>query len=126
LGHPFPSLLDGVVSGGVAAIGGAPPDLAIRIGAAMTLLQLGIGVTNDVVDAPHYADRKPGKPIPAGLVSVGSAQVAAFVLFIAGLRVAWWVSLPLAVLAAVVAAIGLAYDLWLKGTAWSWLPFAIG
>jgi 4-hydroxybenzoate polyprenyltransferase len=110
----------------VAAIGGAPPDLAIRIGAAMTLLQLGIGVTNDVVDAPHDAGRKPGKPIPAGLVSVGAAQVAAFVLFIAGLGVAWSVSLPLAVLAAVVAAIGLAYDLGLKGTAWSWLPFAIG
>jgi 4-hydroxybenzoate polyprenyltransferase len=30
------------------------------------------------------------------------------------------------VLAVVVIAIGLAYDLWLKGTPWSWLPFAVG
>ena len=29
-------------------------------------------------------------------------------------------------LAIVVVGIGLAYDLWLKGTAWSWLPFAVG
>ena len=110
----------------MAAIGGAPPDLAVRIAAAMTLIQLGIGITNDVVDAPHDAGRKPGKPIPAGLVGLGAARVGAFVLFLAGLSVAWSVSPLLAVLAAVIAAIGLAYDLWLKGTAWSWLPFAVG
>jgi 4-hydroxybenzoate polyprenyltransferase len=110
----------------VAAIGGAPPDLAIRIGAAMTILQLGIGVTNDVVDAPHDAGRKPGKPIVAGLVPVAAARGAAVVLFVAGVALAASVSVPLAGLAVVVAAIGLAYDLWLKGTAWSWLPFAIG
>jgi 4-hydroxybenzoate polyprenyltransferase len=107
-------------------VGGAPVDLAIRIGAAMTLIQLGIGVTNDVVDAPHDAGRKPGKPIPAGLVGVGAARTAAFVLFLAGIVAAWSVSPPLAALSVVVAAIGLAYDLRLKGTAWSWLPFAVG
>src|SRR6202008_1677465 len=111
-----------IVSGGVAAIGGASPDLAIRIAAAMTLIQLGIGVTNEGVDAPPHAGGTPGKPIPAGLVGIGAARAAAVVLFFAGLAVAWSVSPALAVLAAVVAAIGLTYDLWLKGTAWSWLP----
>ena len=36
------------------------------------------------------------------------------------------VSLALAGLSVVVVGIGLAYDLRLKGTAWSWLPFAVG
>jgi 4-hydroxybenzoate polyprenyltransferase len=60
------------------------------------------------------------------LVGVGAARVAAIVLFVAGIAVATSVSLPLAILAVVVVAIGLAYDLWLKGTVWSWLPFAVG
>ena len=76
LTHPFPSILDGVVSGATASLAGAPPDLAVRIGLAMTLLQLGIGTVNDVVDAPHDAGRKPGKPIPAGLVGGRAALVA--------------------------------------------------
>jgi 4-hydroxybenzoate polyprenyltransferase len=36
------------------------------------------------------------------------------------------VSIAIGMLAIVVVAIGLAYDLRLKGTAWSWLPFAVG
>jgi 4-hydroxybenzoate polyprenyltransferase len=119
-------VLDGVVSGAVAALGGAPPGLAARIGLAMTLLQLGIGTVNDLVDAPHDAGRKPGKPIPAGLVPAGNARVAAIALFGLGLGLAAISSVALAMLALVVMAIGLAYDLRLKGTAWSWLPFAVG
>jgi len=126
LTHPFPSVLDGFVSGGVAVAAGAPFDLAVRVGGAMTLAQLGIGALNDVVDADRDAGRKPGKPIPAGLISPGAAGIAAGVLLAAGLVVAAVVRIELAALAAVVIAIGLAYDLRLKGTAWSWLPFAVG
>ncbi len=107
-------------------VAGAGPDLAIRIGLAMTLLQLGIGTVNDLVDAPHDADRKAGKPIPEGLVDRGAARAAAVVLFLAGLALAVTVSLAIAGLSIIVIGIGLAYDLRLKGTAWSWLPFAIG
>src|SRR5436190_1612786 len=67
--HPFPSILDGLVSGGFAVVAGAPAELAIRIGAAMTLLQLAIGATNDAADAPTDAGLKPGKPVPTGLVA---------------------------------------------------------
>jgi 4-hydroxybenzoate polyprenyltransferase len=58
----------------VAVLAGAEPGPAIRIGLAMTLLQLGIGTLNDVVDAPADAGVKPGKPIPAGLVDPGAAR----------------------------------------------------
>jgi 4-hydroxybenzoate polyprenyltransferase len=119
-------VLDGIVSGSVAALAGGPPDLAFRIGLAMTLLQLGIGTANDLVDAPRDAGRKAGKPIPAGLVSPSGAVILAAACFGAGVAIAAGVSLTTAILAVVVMAIGLAYDLRLKGTAWSWLPFAVG
>jgi 4-hydroxybenzoate polyprenyltransferase len=100
--------------------------LAVRIALAMTLLQLGIGTVNDIVDAPRDAGRKAGKPIPAGLVSPVAARAFAVVAFAAGLLLAAGASPATGVLAPVVTAIGLAYDLRLKGSAWSWLPFAVG
>jgi 4-hydroxybenzoate polyprenyltransferase len=92
----------------------------------MTLLQLGIGATNDVVDAPRDAGRKAGKPIPAGLVAIRSAATLAIGCFVTGLALASTTSAAAGPLALLVIAIGLAYDLRLKGTAWSWLPFAVG
>ena len=110
----------------MAVVAGAPWDVAARIGLAMTLLQLGIGTVNDVVDAPADAGRKAGKPIPSGLVSGRQATIAAGILFIGGTGLALSVSWAVGGLAVIVVVIGLAYDLRLKGTAWSWLPFAVG
>jgi 4-hydroxybenzoate polyprenyltransferase len=126
LTHPFPSVLDGIVSGTIAAIAGGAADLTVRIGLAMTLVQLGIGTVNDIVDAPRDAHRKAGKPIPAGIASPRTASALATALFVAGTGLALWVSAITGLLALVVIAIGLAYDLRLKGTPWSWLPFAVG
>lgn len=114
------------MAGGVAAVAGAGEGIALRVGLAMTLLQLGIGAVNDVVDAPRDAGHKPGKPIPAGLVSPAAAARLAILCAAGGLGLAASVSVALGGLAVLVIAIGLAYDLRLKGTAWSWLPFAIG
>jgi 4-hydroxybenzoate polyprenyltransferase len=124
--HPFPSLLDGLVSAAAAVLAGAPPIDALRLGLAMTALQSGIGATNDVVDAPRDAGRKPGKPIPAGLVTPAAARAIAITGFVAGLLLSAPSGPAVVGLAAAVIAIGLLYDLGLKGTAWSWLPFAIG
>jgi 4-hydroxybenzoate polyprenyltransferase len=110
----------------VAILAGAELGLAARIGLAMTLLQLGIGTLNDVVDAPTDAGLKPGKPIPAGLVGPGPARNAAIALFLGGAVLAATAAPVLLALSALVIGIGLSYDLRLKGTAWSWLPFAVG
>jgi 4-hydroxybenzoate polyprenyltransferase len=119
-------VLDGLVSGSVAILAGAGTGTAVRLGLAMTALQLGIGALNDVIDAPRDTGLKPGKPIPAGLVSRRGGLAIAFAAFGIGLLLAVTEGPLVAGLAAVVIAIGLAYDLRLKGTAWSWLPFAIG
>jgi 4-hydroxybenzoate polyprenyltransferase len=124
--HPFPSVLDGAVVTGIAWLAGAPPTRAILLGGAMTLLQFAIGAVNDVVDAPADAGRKPGKPIPAGLVSPAVAISIAILAGLAGLAIVLPMDPRIALIGLVVLGVGLTYDLRLKGTPWSWLPFAIG
>ena len=124
--HPFPSILDGLVAAGVALVAGASATLAAGIALSMTLVQLGIGAINDVVDADSDRGRKPDKPIPAGLVDPRRASAAAVSVFALGILLALAIRPVLGLLLVGVAGIGLAYDLRLKGTAWSWLPFAAG
>jgi 4-hydroxybenzoate polyprenyltransferase len=119
-------VLDGFVVGTLAMLAGGDGLTALRLGVAMTALQASIGTLNDFVDAPRDARSKPGKPIPAGLVSSSLARL--LIVLTAGLGVA--LSIPSGgfpvILALVVLAIGYVYDLGFKGTAWSWLPFAVG
>ena len=110
----------------MAVVAGADGWTALRLGLAMVLLQASIGALNDLVDAPDDARSKPRKPIPAGLVPVAVAR--GLVVAAAGAGIV--LSIPsgpgLVGLAVVILAIGFGYDLAFKGTAWSWLPFAVG
>ena len=124
--HPFPSVLDGVVVTLVAIVAGGGVPVALALGVSMTLLQCAIGTVNDVVDAPRDVGHKAGKPIPAGLISVRAATIVAVAAATAGILLAFVGGPWLAALAGIVLGIGLAYDLWAKGTTFSWLPFAIG
>ena len=112
--------------GVVAAIAGADLGTAVRLAVAMTSLQASIGSLNDLVDAPRDAGRKPAKPIPGGLVSRAVAQSVVAVAAVLGVALSVPSGLPTTALAVVVLGIGYAYDLGFKGTAWSWLPFAVG
>jgi 4-hydroxybenzoate polyprenyltransferase len=105
---------------------GADPTSAIRLGVSMTALQVSIGSVNDIVDAPRDCGRTPPKPIPGGLVSPAQAWGVAIGGAALGLALAVPSGAATVILALVVLAIGYAYDLVFKGTAWSWLPFAIG
>jgi 4-hydroxybenzoate polyprenyltransferase len=92
----------------------------------MTSLQFAIGALNDVIDAPADAVAKPAKPIPSGLVGAGLARwfaAAAAGLGIGLSALSGWGTVAIAV---AVLGVGFAYDLRFKGTAWSWLPFAVG
>jgi 4-hydroxybenzoate polyprenyltransferase len=99
---------------------------AARLGVAMTALQVGIGSVNDLADARADAIGKAAKPIPSGLVSPRLAAIVAGVAIALGLALSVPSGVGTVAIALVGLAIGLAYDLRLKGTAWSWLPFAVG
>lgn len=100
--------------------------VALRLGLSMTALQTSIGALNDLVDAPSDAEGKPGKPIPAGVVSPDAARGVVFGGAAVGLGLAAPGGPSMLLLAGVVLAIGFAYDLAAKGTSWSWVPFAVG
>jgi 4-hydroxybenzoate polyprenyltransferase len=125
LTHPFPSLLDGLVAGAAALAAGGDPPAAVRLGLSMVLLQGSVGSLNDAIDAPSDAGRKPGKPIPAGLVQPRTAMGIAAIAGLAGVLLAVPSGPATVALAVGLLGLGYAYDLWFKGTAWSWLPFAL-
>jgi 4-hydroxybenzoate polyprenyltransferase len=110
----------------VAVVAGASAAVALQLGLSMTALQVSVGALNDVHDAADDAGRKPGKPIPAGLVSLPVALAVAFAGAVGGVALAALVDGRVAALGLVVLLIGYGYDLVAKGTAWSWLPFAVG
>lgn len=126
LSHPFPSLLDGLATAAFARLAGGDLLTIARLGISMTALQVSIGMLNDVIDAPHDAGHKPGKPIPAGLVTLSGARVGVIASAGVGLLLVAPSGPAATGLAVVVLAVGYGYDRFAKGTAWSWLPFAIG
>lgn len=105
---------------GVAAGRGSLP----LIGAAVLTGQLAIGWCNDYLDAPRDAGRT-DKPIPSGAVgrrTVGAAALGSAVACVPlSLAVGW---LP-GVLHLVAVASGLAYDVRLKATVASVLPYLV-
>ena len=123
--HPFPSILDGLVVAVVALVAGGDTVTGGRLGASMMFLQFAIGAANDVIDARRDVGREGDKPIPGGRVSRRDGIVVA--VGAAALGVLLVLPVPeLVALALLALAIGLAYDLLAKGTALSWLPFAVG
>ena len=89
-------------------------------------LQFAIGTANDLADASRDRVSRPDKPIPAGLVNPRQAVAVLLVASSAGLCVAGSVGVAALAVGAVGLADGLIYDLRLKGTALSWVPFALG
>ena len=92
----------------------------------MTALQASIGSLNDLVDAPRDVGRTPAKPIPGGLVSRALAWLVVATAAVVGVFLSLASGPLTTAVALVVLGIGYGYDLWFKGTAWSWVPFAVG
>ncbi len=91
----------------------------------MLALQMAIGAVNDRVDWGRDAAEKPAKPIPAGLATPVLALKVGVAAAVIGLALSALSGLPTLLVAAVILAIGLAYDLWLSRTRWSWVPLAL-
>ena len=124
--HPFPSTLDAVAAGAIALIAGVDAWVAARLALGMLGLQFAIGAANDLADAPRDRLSRPHKPLPAGLVEPRQATAVFLIAAVTGLWSAATVGLAPLAAGILGLADGLAYDLRLKGTAFSWVPFAAG
>src|SRR6202171_1633685 len=126
LGHPGPSLLVTLVLVAIAGLAGRGVPSAVRIlelVGTMLPIQLCIGVINDVVDLPADAIAQPHKPLAREVLSRSAAAWIGVLLGLIGLGVAATINLATFALAAAALGTGLAYDLGLRGTPLSWVPW---
>lgn len=125
--HPVPVLAVLLATAAFAVTLGAPLTLGtfLRLVGAMAGIQLAIGASNDYVDVPLDRHSKPWKPLVSGTLR----PEAALWLTAAGLVGALALVAPLGpattALATLGAGAGMLYNLCLKRTAWSWLPYFV-
>lgn len=108
----------------MASVAGGTVTVALRLGLGMLFIQFAIGTLNDLLDAPRDRDRRPIKPIAAGVVSSSTARGLALGSATGGLILVAPSGPETLAIAAVGLGCGVAYDLWLSRTAISWLPLA--
>jgi 4-hydroxybenzoate polyprenyltransferase len=128
LPHPVPIVVVLAATTGFAWLvrrGHLPIGDLVVLVAAMLGGQLAIGAVNEIADVELDRAAKPHKPIPAGLISVRAAGRLALaglaLMVLCGARF----GAASLLLLATGTGLGLAYDLWFKRTALSWLPYAL-
>jgi len=125
--HPLPALAMTVLLTVAAALTGRPPVECVLVAATVASGQLTIGWVNDVVDRDR--DRRAGrtdKPVALGWIEPRTVLVATgcAVLVLVPLSLANGWAAGVAHLTLVLSA--WAYNLHLKSTVLSWLPYAVG
>jgi len=129
LTHPGPSILVTATFVAIATLAGrAAPSatLAVRLVFVMLPIQFAIGIANDVFDRRDDAVGKPYKPLVRGVVPWQAAAAVAAMLSVVGLAVAATINFPTLALSAGGLAAGLAYDVGLRRTLLSGVPWAAG
>ncbi|MCK1795201.1 UbiA family prenyltransferase [Streptomyces sp. XM4193] len=125
--HPGAVLAVTVLTTVLAATGGHPVGSAALVGAAVLSGQLSVGWSNDARDAARdTAAERADKPVAVGDITARTLWTAA----VAALAVCAVLSLACGTLAGTVHLLGVAgawaYNLRLKSTVLSWLPYAVG
>lgn len=88
--------------------------------------QLGIGWGNDLIDLPR--DQRSGrtdKPLATGELDLRTVQIAVVIALGLAVLLPWSLGPAAAAALLLVVLGGQAYNLGLKRTAWSWLPYAV-
>jgi 4-hydroxybenzoate polyprenyltransferase len=124
--HPGPSLAVTTVATALAVSVGRGWTGSLVVATSVLLGQFCIGATNDVLDRERdLAAGREDKPVALGTVSARMLAGFAWVTGVSGLLVALLAGPWAAAATAGVLAGGLAYDVRLKATVWSWLPFVV-
>jgi 4-hydroxybenzoate polyprenyltransferase len=124
--HPIPSVAVTAISAGLAALAHLSPGRGAVVTAAVFTGQLSIGWSNDYLDAERdRAMLRSDKPVATGAVQPRVAGIAAVVALLVALGVSVALGWPGGAAALAVVVCGWAYNLGLKATVLSWLPYAI-
>ncbi len=125
--HPLPSLMTVLAVGAfvlLAARGLPPPGTLLYLLVIEACRQFSISAFNDYYDR-HIDQGRPEKPVASGQIPARVAWGVGAGFGLLSLLLAALFSLPLLVLTAVGIGGGLLYDVGLKYTAFSWLPFSM-
>jgi 4-hydroxybenzoate polyprenyltransferase len=124
--HPLPSVAVTALSAGLAALADLPLGRGILVTAAVFTGQLSIGWSNDYLDAERdRAVHRSDKPVAAGALTPGVARAAAVVALMLTLALSAVLGWPGGAAALLIVLCGWLYNLGLKATVLSWLPYAI-
>jgi 4-hydroxybenzoate polyprenyltransferase len=124
--HPLPSVAVSVLGAGLAALADLPVGHGILMTMAVFTGQLSIGWSNDYLDAERdRVARRTDKPVAVGAVAPRVAGAAALMALILTLPLSAALGWRGGAAALVIVLCGWLYNLGLKATALSWLPYAI-
>jgi len=124
--HPAPTVAVTALTAGLAALAGLPWGTGLLVVGAVFTGQLSIGWSNDALDAAR--DRVAGrtdKPVAAGRVPRRTVAAAAGVALVLTVVLSLALGLLPGLAALTVVACGWAYNLGLKGTWFSFVPYAL-
>lgn len=125
--HPWPTVAVTTLVTALAAATGRPVRGCAAVGAAVLAGQLSIGWCNDAVDAGRdRSNAKPDKPAAGGLVAPHRVDRAARMALVACVPLSYASGVAAGSVHLVGVGAGWAYDLGVKGTRWSWVPYAVG
>ena len=124
--HPIPSVAVAALSAGLAVLTDLPVSRGVLVTAAVFTGQLSIGWSNDYLDAERdRAVQRSDKPVAAGAMAPRVAGTAAAVALILTLVLSAALGWGGGAAALVIVLCGWLYNLGLKATVLSWLPYAI-
>jgi 4-hydroxybenzoate polyprenyltransferase len=124
--HPIPSVAVTATSAGLAALAGLPIGRGALVTGAVFTGQLSIGWSNDFLDAERdRAVRRTDKPLATGEMRPRVAGMASAVALALSLALSAALGWPGGAVALATVLSAWAYNLGLKATVLSWLPYAI-
>ena len=124
--HPIPTVVVTGLSAGLAALAHDRLGSAVLVVLAVFAGQLSIGWSNDRIDAVRdRAVRREDKPLASGAITARAVGVAAGIALVAAIGLAAALGYRAGSAALVIVGCGWAYNLGLKATRWSWLPYAL-
>jgi 4-hydroxybenzoate polyprenyltransferase len=124
--HPEPALAVTVVSAALAASAGRSAAGVVAVAAAVLAGQLSIGWCNDYVDRQRdAATGRADKPVARGAIAAGIVRTAAAISLVLVVPLSLLSGWRAAIAHCLAVAFAWGYDLRLKATAWSVLPYAV-
>ncbi len=124
--HPIPSVAVTALTGGLAALADLGPGRGALVTAAVFSGQLSIGWSNDYIDADRDRSvQRADKPVAAGAVSPRVAGIAAVIALAVTILLSAGLGWRGGGAALMIVVCGWAYNVGLKATALSWVPYAI-